>query len=199
MLYLVLTKYLSISNCNNYTYYLLDQGESEVAESSILVSKVPTAQKSPIYSATSTSSGKKVTIWPLGTKVHRLPVYELEKQLKKMKPSQITSICLDLAAQLRTLETQFERLKRPKSELEKINEEDEDDEIVKYSETITDQSLARNSRCRFNVSGCPYKLPSMQQHEERECKYRPTRCPSLTCPVKPPFVKVLKHILVSKR
>merc|ERR1711970_839738 len=89
----------------------LDQSQGEPdTESSILVSKVPVTQKSPLYSTT--SSSKKVTIWPLGTTVHRLPVYELEKQLKKMKPTQITTICLDLAAQLRTLETQLEKFKK---------------------------------------------------------------------------------------
>ena len=94
------------------TIFLTDQSEPE---SSILVSKVPTAnpvQKPPQLYSTVNSANKKVTIWPLGTTVHRLPVYELEKQLKKMKPSQVTSICLDLAAQLRTLELQFEKVKK---------------------------------------------------------------------------------------
>ena len=95
-------------------YLSSDQSQGEPdTESSILVSKVPVTQKSPLYSTT--SSSKKVTIWPLGTTVHRLPVYELEKQLKKMKPTQITTICLDLAAQLRTLETQLEKFKKPRS------------------------------------------------------------------------------------
>ena len=95
-------------------YLSSDQSQGEPdTESSILVSKVPVTQKSPLYSTT--SSSKKVTIWPLGTTVHRLPVYELEKQLKKMKPTQITTICLDLAAQLRTLETQLEKYKKPRS------------------------------------------------------------------------------------
>ena len=96
------------------TIFLTDQSEPE-PESSILVSKVPTAnpvQKPPQLYSTVNSANKKVTIWPLGTTVHRLPVYELEKQLKKMKPSQVTSICLDLAAQLRTLELQFEKVKK---------------------------------------------------------------------------------------
>ena len=96
------------------TVFLTDQTEPE-PENSILVSKVPTAnpvQKTPQLYSTVNSANKKVTIWPLGTTVHRLPVYELEKQLKKMKPSQVNSICLDLAAQLRTLELQFEKVKK---------------------------------------------------------------------------------------
>ena len=37
----------------------------------------------------------------------------------------------------------------------------------------------------------------MEQHEENECKYKPARCPSLTCPVKPAFANLLKHIEVT--
>ena len=54
----------------------------------------------------------------------------------------------------------------------------------------------QRTRCRFSVSGCPFQLPSMELHEDRECKYRPTRCPSLTCPVKSPFIKLLRHLEV---
>lgn len=191
---------------SHYASYYADQSEPE-PESSILVSKVPTAnpvqKPSQLYS-TVNSANKKVTIWPLGTTVHRLPVYELEKQLKKMKPSQVTSICLDLAAQLRTLELQFEKVKKQptahisstRGELAKINEVDEEELELKYSESVTESSISGHgrTRCRYSVSGCPFKLPSMQQHEDRECSYRPTRCPSLTCTAKAPFVKLLKHI-----
>ena len=37
----------------------------------------------------------------------------------------------------------------------------------------------------------------MEQHEENECKYKPARCPSLTCPIKPAFANLLKHIEVA--
>ena len=37
----------------------------------------------------------------------------------------------------------------------------------------------------------------MEQHEEKDCKYKPARCPSLTCPVKPAFANLLKHIEVN--
>jgi hypothetical protein len=30
-----------------------------------------------------------------------------------------------------------------------------------------------------------------------ECRFRPTRCPSLTCSAKPAFSNLLKHIEVS--
>ena len=92
----------------------------------------------------------------------------------------------------------FELLKEMdfRGDLEKINEEEEDDDL-KYSESIESASALGRTRCRYSVTGCPFKLPSMIQHEDRECKYRPTRCPSLTCPVKPPFIKLLKHVTVS--
>ena len=57
-------------------------------------------------------------------------------------------------------------------------------------------SSAASIRCRFSSSGCPYRLPSMEDHEERECRFRPTRCPSLTCSAKPAFSNLLKHIEV---
>ena len=50
--------------------------------------------------------------------------------------------------------------------------------------------------CRFSTSGCPYRLPSMEFHEERRCRFRPTRCPSLTCPDKPPYARLMEHIQV---
>ena len=119
--------------------------------------------------------------------MHRLTPLELEKQLKKMKNGQVISICMDMASQLRLLEKQ--------NKLEKIIEEDE----FSISEDLFDSisSLGR-TRCRYSVSGCPFRLPSMEEHEARECKFRPARCPSLTCPVRPPFAKLLKHIDVSK-
>ena len=86
-----------------------------------------------------------------------------------------------------------------RGELSKINEVDEEELELKYSESITESSTISGhgrTRCRYSVTGCPFKLPSMQQHEDRECSYRPTRCPSLTCTAKPPFVKLLKHITV---
>ena len=52
--------------------------------------------------------------------------------------------------------------------------------------------------CRFSSSGCPYRLPSMEFHEERRCRFRPTRCPSLTCPDKPPYARLMEHIQVPK-
>ena len=51
-------------------------------------------------------------------------------------------------------------------------------------------------RCRYSTSGCNYRLPSMEFHEERECRFRPTRCPSLTCPIKPPYARLMEHIRV---
>ena len=85
-----------------------------------------------------------------------------------------------------------------RGELAKINEVDEEELELKYSESVTESSISGHgrTRCRYSVSGCPFKLPSMQQHEDRECSYRPTRCPSLTCTAKAPFVKLLKHITV---
>lgn len=50
--------------------------------------------------------------------------------------------------------------------------------------------------CRFSTSGCPYHLPSMEFHEEKRCRFRPTRCPSLTCPDKPPYARLMEHIQV---
>lgn len=156
--------------------YFTDQDNTEVdVENSILVSKLPRV--------------KNKTIWPLGTNsMHRLTPAELEKQLKKMKNTQVISICMDMASQLRLLE------KQSSTKLEKINEEDE----LSISEDLFDSisSLGR-TRCRFSVSGCPFRLPSMEEHELRECKFRPARCPSLTCPVRPPFAKLLRHIDVS--
>ena len=110
------------------------------------------------------------------------------QNLKKMKSTQVISICMDMASQLRLLE------KQSSTKLEKINEEDE----LSISEDLFDSisSLGR-TRCRFSVSGCPFRLPSMEEHEVRECKFRPARCPSLTCPVRPPFAKLLRHIDVS--
>lgn len=61
---------------------------------------------------------------------------------------------------------------------------------------VTWSSNAATLKCRFHIQGCPYRLPSMEDHEERECHYRPTRCPSLTCPAKPAFSSLLKHIEV---
>ena len=86
------------------------------------------------------------------------------------------------------------RLLEKQTKLEKIIEEDE----FSISEDLFDSisSLGR-TRCRYSVSGCPFRLPSMEEHEARECKFRPARCPSLTCPVRPPFAKLLKHIDVS--
>ena len=57
-------------------------------------------------------SPRRVTIWPWmldhsGDAIHRWPRSELEKQLKKMKPSQVISICLDLASQLRIWEKEL--------------------------------------------------------------------------------------------
>ena len=90
--------------------------------------------------------------------------------------------------------TALENSENTDSVLEKINEEDE----LSISEDLFDSisSLGR-TRCRFSVSGCPFRLPSMEEHELRECKFRPARCPSLTCPVRPPFAKLLRHIDVS--
>ena len=154
----------------------LEQDNTEVEiENSILVSKIPRV--------------KNKTIWPLGSNsMHRLTPSELEKQLKRMKNVQVISICMDMASQLRLLEKS--------SKLEKITEEDDE---LSISEDLFDSisSLGR-TRCRFSVSGCPFRLPSMEEHEVRECKFRPARCPSLTCPVRPPFAKLLRHIDVSK-
>ena len=87
--------------------YFSEQDNTEVeVENSILVSKLPRV--------------KNKTIWPLGTNsMHRLTPSELEKQLKKMKSTQVISICMDMASQLRLLE------KQSSTKLEKINEEDE--------------------------------------------------------------------------
>ena len=62
---------------------------------------------------------------------------------------------------------------------------------------VKKQGVDWSIRCCYHESGCPYRLPSMEQHEEKECKYKPARCPSLTCPVKPAFANLLKHIEVS--
>jgi len=145
-----------------------------------------------------------VTIWPLGGStghaLHRLSTPELESHLKKMKHPQVVSICLDLASQLRSLEkllcvqqqhsqpSSTSQSPRPLSALERISERS--DEEVNQDGEISGQ----RTRCRFSVSGCPFQLPSMELHEDRECKYRPTRCPSLTCPVKSPFIKLLRHL-----
>ncbi len=64
------------------------------------------------------------------------------------------------------------------------------------SSLTSDVPLGMSVRCRFHGSGCPYRLPSMEFHEEKECKYRPTRCPSLTCPVRPAYAKLMQHIQV---
>ena len=76
----------------------------------------------------------------------------------------------------------------PSSALERISESDE--------ETTEGTGSGQRTRCRFSISGCPFQLPSMELHEGKECKYRPTRCPSLTCPVKSPFIKLLRHLEV---
>ena len=150
-----------------------------------MVSKVPSPTTTAIVPAYGSSRTRKVGIWPLGSSsMYRLASSELERQLRKMKQGQVVTICLDMATQLRYMEKQL--LQRP---LDKINEEDEDE----GSEEIDEES---RTRCRFSVSGCPFKLASMEMHEDKECKYRPTRCPSLTCPEKPPFIKLLKHIEV---
>ena len=60
-----------------------------------------------------------------------------------------------------------------------------------------DSAVGGSVRCRFHTSGCPYSLPDMTFHEEKLCQYRPTRCPSLTCPEKPAYAKVMQHIKVS--
>ena len=78
---------------------------------------------------------------------------------------------------------------RPPSALERISESDE--------EISEGTGSGQRTRCRFSISGCPFQLPSMELHEGKECKYRPTRCPSLTCPVKSPFIKLLRHLEVS--
>lgn len=190
------------------------------AESSILVSKLPTLQRTSYlgHQGPLSSTNKRVTItnssrplWPLGSSsaMSRLTLPELEKQLRKMKASQVLSVCLDLASQLKVMERQLldeqqqQQQQRPRNsnrDLERINEEEENEELklASFSESNSDSALAAlgRTRCRFSVTGCPFRLPSMEQHEERECRYRPTRCPSLTCPVKPPFVKLLKHIEV---
>ena len=62
---------------------------------------------------------------------------------------------------------------------------------------IKKQGVEWSIKCCYHESGCPYRLPSMEQHEENECKYKPARCPSLTCPVKPAFANLLKHIEVT--
>ena len=62
---------------------------------------------------------------------------------------------------------------------------------------VKKQGVEWSIKCCYHESGCPYRLPSMEQHEEKECKYKPARCPSLTCPVKPAFANLLKHIEVS--
>ena len=62
---------------------------------------------------------------------------------------------------------------------------------------VKKQGVEWSIKCCYHESGCPYRLPSMEQHEENECKYKPARCPSLTCPVKPAFANVLKHIEVT--
>ena len=51
-------------------------------------------------------------------------------------------------------------------------------------------------KCKYRSSGCRYKVPCMQRHEDVDCKYRPARCPSLTCPLRPPFATILDHIKV---
>ena len=60
----------------------------------------------------------------------------------------------------------------------------------------SDSGYAGAVRCRFSSTGCPYKLPSMEYHEDKLCQYRPTRCPSLTCPMKPAYAKLIHHIEV---
>ena len=81
---------------------------------------------------------------------------------------------------------------------------EEGEEVSTNSETTSATTAASpdlhpaRSRCKHSVSGCSFKLPNMEYHEIKECKYRPTRCPSLTCPVKPPFCKLLRHLEVTK-
>ena len=137
-----------------------------------------------------------------------------------MKQPQLINTCLDLNDSVRRLERQLEMkeevLKRQqkqldlkdrslrekdslmrKLELERIDEEPQFDasssSMLMYS--VDESALHSGSvRCRYSVSGCPYRLPSMDYHEDKECKFRPTRCPSLTCPVKPPYARLLQHV-----
>lgn len=213
-------------------------------DNSILVSKVPTTSRHHV-STNSTSSGKRVTITTttgynqdsnlessMLTSSHGNNVAELEKHLRRMNPSSLVSVCLDLAEQVKRLERQAELreellrrnqrhleskdralrekdglIRRLEKHADRIDEEDEDEDannnallttadILDSLQSVSDSSAGgvSSNRCRFSNAGCPFRLPSMEEHEERECRYRPTRCPSLTCPVKPAFANLLKHI-----
>ena len=71
-------------------------------------------------------------------------------------------------------------------------------DLVETSEFSFDvNQKTQKTKCRYGVYGCPFTLASMELHENQECEFRPTRCPSLTCSAKPPFVKLLKHLEVS--
>eukprot|EP00095_Tigriopus_kingsejongensis_P008755 maker-scaffold92_size382268-snap-gene-2.26 protein:Tk08755 transcript:maker-scaffold92_size382268-snap-gene-2.26-mRNA-1 annotation:"e3 ubiquitin-protein ligase sinat2-like" len=153
-----------------------------------------------------------LTTLGLGPNVHPAA---LEANLKRLKSAQVISAYLELIDHVRRLERQAELreellrrsqrqmdskdrvvkeremlLRKMEKEMERIEEEPESISITTASETSASGAV----RCRFYNSGCTYRLPSMEIHEDRECKYRPTRCPSLTCPFKPPFAKLLEHV-----
>ncbi|XP_059079789.1 uncharacterized protein LOC131877951 isoform X2 [Tigriopus californicus] len=147
----------------------------------------------------------------LGPEVHP---NDLESNLRRLKPIQVISAYLELMDHVKRMERQAdlreELLRRNQKQIEAkdkiIKERDMlvrkmerdleriDEEPESVSLAPSDASTIGAVRCRFFSSGCPYRLPSMEFHEDRECKFRPTRCPSLTCPIKPPFAKLLEHV-----
>ena len=108
--------------------------------------------------------------------------------------------------EIKRLRRELDKIEEVASDLEAAGGDDNDtlydDDNLSLSESTLSMIKAKNDkvyiRCKFSSSGCKYKLPSMQRHEERDCKYRPARCPSLTCPLRPPFATILQHIKVSK-
>ena len=150
------------------------------------------------------------------------PRPEYESYIARMSNNSLVMLCSELADCVRKLEKHGQLreklILRYKTQLDDretaIIERDHDikrleKDILKLEETSTEQDdfLDESSivssvtsgkqsyvKCRFHESGCPYKVPSIERHEERECKYRPARCPSLTCPLRPPFATILEHI-----
>ena len=111
----------------------------------------------------------------------------------------------DSEMEVRRLKRELDKIDEVASDLEAAANDDAaffDDDNLSLSESTLSMMKAKSEvfiRCKFHTSGCRYKLPSMQRHEDRDCKYRPARCPSLTCPLRPPFATLLDHIKVSRK
>ena len=176
------------SNLSNFSECQMDP------ETSILVSKVP--EKSKRVTITTRSEYGPSTSYlnpvPAETEFRRTELIDSVKRLERqldLKEENLKRLQRQLEHRDRSLKDKELVVRKLERDIERFESDQDSSSIL-----LPPYDSYSAVKCRYSASGCPHRLPSMEYHEEKECRFRPTRCPSLTCPVRPPYARLMAHI-----